>query len=255
MASSTASNRLRKEYKMLFANPPPLLTARPLESNILEWHFLLRGPPDTPYAGGVYWGAIKFPSEYPFKPPSLRMYTPSGRFRPGERICLSMSDFHPSTWNPAWSVSTILQGLQSFMVTEEAAAGTVAASVSERKIMARESAAWNAKQRIYREVFGEVDPNWGLDGKSVQPPQPSAPPAAAPSPAIDSSSAQLRQRSTTATALPDVAVAATATAQVEPQGSGLLTPTRIKWMLLVFAVWLYLLFSRLISRASTMHTI
>ena len=33
------------------------------------------------------------------------------------RLCLSISDFHPDTWNPAWSVSTILTGLLSFMVT------------------------------------------------------------------------------------------------------------------------------------------
>ena len=33
-----------------------------------------------------------------------------------DRLCLSISDFHPDTWNPAWSVSTILTGLLSFMV-------------------------------------------------------------------------------------------------------------------------------------------
>lgn len=32
------------------------------------------------------------------------------------RLCLSISDFHPDTWNPAWSVGTILTGLLSFMV-------------------------------------------------------------------------------------------------------------------------------------------
>jgi len=35
----------------------------------------------------------------------------------GCRLCLSISDFHPDTWNPAWSVSTILTGLLSFMVS------------------------------------------------------------------------------------------------------------------------------------------
>lgn len=38
------------------------------------------------------------------------------RFKTHMRLCLSMSDFHPDTWNPAWSVSTILTGLLSFMV-------------------------------------------------------------------------------------------------------------------------------------------
>jgi hypothetical protein len=50
------------------------------------------------------------------QPPSVVMLTPSGRFDVNKKICLSMSDFHPETWNPMWSVSTILVGLLSFMV-------------------------------------------------------------------------------------------------------------------------------------------
>ena len=48
------------------------------ERNILEWHFLFEGPPDTPYTGGWYIAKIKFPADYPFKPPSIFMCTPSG---------------------------------------------------------------------------------------------------------------------------------------------------------------------------------
>ena len=46
------------------------------------------------------------------------MITPNGRFQINTRLCLSISDFHPDTWNPAWSVATILTGLLSFMVRE-----------------------------------------------------------------------------------------------------------------------------------------
>ncbi|ELU43576.1 ubiquitin-conjugating enzyme domain-containing protein [Rhizoctonia solani AG-1 IA] len=62
--------------------------------------FCTRGPPDCPYAGGEYHGLISFPSDYPFKPPGIKMYTPSGRFQPDKKICFSacsMSDFHPGT--------------------------------------------------------------------------------------------------------------------------------------------------------------
>lgn len=44
------------------------------------------------------------------------MTTPNGRFKVNTKLCLSNTDFHPDTWNPAWSVSTILTGLLSFMV-------------------------------------------------------------------------------------------------------------------------------------------
>lgn len=32
-----------------------------------------RGPPDSPYAGGEYHGVLLFPSEYPFKPPGIKV--------------------------------------------------------------------------------------------------------------------------------------------------------------------------------------
>ena len=84
--------------------------AEPLPSNILEWHYVVRGPEDSLYKGGLYHGKLVFPSEFPFKPPSILMTTPNGRFKTDTRLCLSISDYHPDTWNPAWSVSTILTG-------------------------------------------------------------------------------------------------------------------------------------------------
>ena len=78
---------------------------------------MLQGPPDSPYEGGLYHGKVKFPDEYPFKPPSIFMLTPNGRFETGRRLCLSMSDFHPETWVPAWSVATILNGIQTLLDT------------------------------------------------------------------------------------------------------------------------------------------
>ena len=31
------------------------------------------GPPDSPYVGGEYHGVLLFPSEYPFKPPGIKV--------------------------------------------------------------------------------------------------------------------------------------------------------------------------------------
>lgn len=38
-------------------------------ASLMHRHFILRGPPDTPYEGGEYWGQLLFPEDYPFKPP------------------------------------------------------------------------------------------------------------------------------------------------------------------------------------------
>lgn len=144
MATPAATKRLTKEYAAITKSPPPYIVAHPSEKNILEWHYILTGPPETPYEGGQYWGTLMFPPDYPFAPPAIRMHTPSGRFQPSTRLCLSISDFHPKSFNPAWEVSTILTGLLSFMTSEEMTTGSVRASEQERRLFAARTRWWNS---------------------------------------------------------------------------------------------------------------
>ena len=144
MATKAAHKRLTREYAALSANPVEYITAHPSESNILEWHYILTGPPNTPYHNGQYWGSLVFPPDYPFAPPAIRMHTPSGRFRPSERLCLSISDFHPKSFNPAWEVSTILLGVLSFMTSDEMTTGSVSGTDAQRKEFAARTRWWNS---------------------------------------------------------------------------------------------------------------
>lgn len=138
-------------------NPPPFIIAQPNEDNVLEWHYVITGPPDTPYMGGQYHGTLVFPSDYPFKPPAIRMVTPSGRFKEDTRLCLSMSDYHPDTWNPSWSVSTILTGLLSFMTSEENTTGAIVTTQEHKRKMARASKEYNALRNArFKAVFPEL---------------------------------------------------------------------------------------------------
>jgi ubiquitin-conjugating enzyme E2 J2 len=156
MASKAAHKRLSKEYVAMQREPPPFVWAVPDEKNILTWNYIIRGPPDSPFAGGEYHGLLMFPSEYPFKPPGIKMLTPSGRFQPDKKICFSMSDFHPGTWNPAWSVATILTGLLSFMLSDEMTTGSVTTSDAEKRSYASRSHIWNTEQRRFKEAFPDV---------------------------------------------------------------------------------------------------
>lgn len=110
-------------------------------------------PPDTPYHGGWYYGRIKFADQYPYSPPGILMTTPSGRFQTDTRICLSMSDFHPETWNPMWSVATVLTGLLSFMTGTDMTTGAVETSEEEKKRLARASMAWNMRHPTFAKYF------------------------------------------------------------------------------------------------------
>lgn len=110
----------------------------------LRWHYIITGPEKTPYHDGQYWGTLIFPPDYPFAPPAIRMHTPSGRFQPSTRLCLSISDFHTKSFNPAWEVSTILIGLLSFMTSEEMTTGSVGATEAERRWAAGRTRWWNS---------------------------------------------------------------------------------------------------------------
>ncbi|KAF8318733.1 UBC-like protein [Clavulina sp. PMI_390] len=191
MASKAASKRLSKEYVAMQTSPPPFVFASPDEKNILTWNYIIRGPPDSPYAGGEYHGQLLFPSEYPFKPPGIKMLTPSGRFQPDKKICFSMSDFHPGTWNPAWSVATILTGLLSFMLSDEMTTGSVTSSDRDKRILASRSHAWNIQQRKFQDAFPDYCgtvlkdlPNMGeRDRGTGATTSPTAPSTATPIPA------------------------------------------------------------------------
>ncbi|XP_043923004.1 ubiquitin-conjugating enzyme E2 J1 isoform X2 [Protopterus annectens] len=114
--------------------------AQPLEDNLFEWHFSVRGPPDSDFDGGVYHGRIVLPPEYPMKPPSIILLTPNGRFEIGKKICLSISGHHPETWQPSWSIRTALLAIIGFMPTKgEGAIGSLDYTPEERKCLAKRS--------------------------------------------------------------------------------------------------------------------
>ena len=155
MAKKAATTRLRKELLNFYKDPPPLICVAINEKNILEWDYLLQGPEETPYEGGEYHGRIRFPSNYPLAPPEIVIFTPNGRFKTNTALCLSMSNFHPETWNPAWSVSTILKGLLSFMVEDTPTEGAIhpALSDSEKKVFTSKSKEFNSKSSTFNKMF------------------------------------------------------------------------------------------------------
>ncbi|KEY66544.1 hypothetical protein S7711_08047 [Stachybotrys chartarum IBT 7711] len=117
-SKSPTIRRILREAAELSNGPSPDYTAEPLESDLFEWHFTLRGPPNSAYSQGVYHGRIVLPPTYPLRPPSFRFTTPNGRFEANREICLSISGHHEETWQPAWGIRTAIVALRSFMETE-----------------------------------------------------------------------------------------------------------------------------------------
>ena len=118
--------RLHSELKQINKDPNYFFSVSPDENDFLYWKFIMIGPPETFYEGGTFEGSIRFPKEYPNKPPKLKFT--SEMFHPniysnGE-VCISI--LHEGVdeynyeeanerWNPSHSVNSILMSVVSML--------------------------------------------------------------------------------------------------------------------------------------------
>jgi len=153
--------RILKEASELASSPSADYHAAPLETDLFEWHFTIRGAPSpSPFEGGIYHGRIVLPPAYPLKPPSFRFLTPSGRFEVNREICLSISGHHEESWQPAWGIRTALVAIRSFMDTDaKGQLGGMDAGEAVRRKMAKESREWKCGScgRVNAEVMKEQE--------------------------------------------------------------------------------------------------
>jgi len=108
------AQRISKELENLKADPPANCSAGPLEDDIFHWQGTLMGPTDSPYEGGVFIMNIKFPADYPFKPPKVtfetKIFHPNINSSGG--ICL---DILKDQWSPALTISKVLISICSLL--------------------------------------------------------------------------------------------------------------------------------------------
>ncbi|VAH65412.1 ubiquitin-conjugating enzyme E2-17 kDa-like isoform X1 [Triticum dicoccoides] len=109
-----ASKRILKELKDLQKDPPTSCSAGPSGEDMFHWQATIMGPPDSPYAGGVFLVNIHFPPDYPFKPPKVSFKTKV--FHPNINsngsICL---DILKEQWSPALTISKVLLSICSLL--------------------------------------------------------------------------------------------------------------------------------------------
>lgn len=122
MVKITHSARLRKDYQELYRDMKTndenvcFECDGSLESFLEDYSkfsILLRGPPDTPYAGGKFRLCVSIPNDYPFKPPSIlfdtKIYHPNIY---NKEICIDILD---KNWSPAYTLTGLLNGISSLL--------------------------------------------------------------------------------------------------------------------------------------------
>ncbi len=107
----TAHKRLQNELSEITRDPPEGCSAGVVDDNIFHWIGTIIGPVGSPYEGGLFQIDMKFPSDYPFKPPRTffvtKIFHPNIAHSNGE-ICL---DILKEQWSPALMVSRLLLSL------------------------------------------------------------------------------------------------------------------------------------------------
>ncbi|KAI5399876.1 Ubiquitin-conjugating enzyme E2 20, variant 2 [Lathyrus oleraceus] len=113
--TSSVSQRLQKELMALMMSGGDLgVSAFPVAESIFTWVGTIEGGKGTLYEGLSYKLSLRFPMDYPFKPPQVKFDTMC--FHPNVdqfgNICL---DILQDKWSSAYDCRTILLSIQSLL--------------------------------------------------------------------------------------------------------------------------------------------
>jgi len=121
-----STKRLYNELKQYKNDPNYFYSVDILNNNILLWEFIIVGPYDSLYEGGIFKGQIKFPENYPNSPPSVIFTTEilhPNIYKNG-KVCISIlhegiDEYNYESiserWNPSHGVNTIMMSIISML--------------------------------------------------------------------------------------------------------------------------------------------
>ena len=109
-----ASKRITRELRDAQKDPPTNCSAGPRQDDLFHWSSTILGPTESVYEGGVFQLDIRFPPDYPFKPPKIvfitKIYHPN--VNSDGAICL---DILKDQWSPALTISKVLLSICSLL--------------------------------------------------------------------------------------------------------------------------------------------
>ena len=120
---------LARQLKELQKNSDGFSVGLVDDSNLYEWQVIVEGPPQTLYEGGYFQALLKFPPEFPSKPPEMRFTTP-GFWHPNVykdgKVCISIlheakedafnsQESIDEKWRPILSIEAVIISVMSML--------------------------------------------------------------------------------------------------------------------------------------------
>ena len=119
--NKTWFKRLKKEKSELNSlESSSHCSAGPVNDDVMDiWEAKLFGPDGSPYQGGVFTLDMRFPKDYPFKPPKVKFLTKvyHPNINNNGEICL---DILKTSWSPALSINKLLLSILSLLTDPNA---------------------------------------------------------------------------------------------------------------------------------------
>lgn len=128
--TSRINKRVEKEFLDLTNNPVENFELIKYPLKPLQWHFIYRGPKNTPFENGEYHGDLYFKNKFPFRPPIVMFSFYNGRILRGHKIYV----IEPRWWDCSMSVRDLLNEINCIFIC---GAPRVAGTVFEQKFHLR----------------------------------------------------------------------------------------------------------------------
>jgi ubiquitin-conjugating enzyme E2 G1 len=120
---------LARQLKELQKNSDGFSVGLVDDADLYAWNVIVEGPPQTLYEGGYFQATLKFPPEFPSKPPEMKFTTP-GFWHPNVykdgKVCISIlheakedqfnqQESIDEKWRPILSIEAVIVSVMSML--------------------------------------------------------------------------------------------------------------------------------------------
>lgn len=160
------------QFKKAISEPHEYIKYYIDNNNVKIWYVILSGfdGNEGEFVGGEYLVRVELPEDFPHNPPSFYFMTPNGLYKPEEKVCISIGEFHKADYRAALGVSGFCTNLVSGLIGWRSMGGGINilnTKIKQKKELAMESKEYNAINNssimeLVLNSYAEYSSKWDL---------------------------------------------------------------------------------------------